>query len=54
MDIFRVFVYNSVNLLERIDEAVNKGRIKAVLLIVVFLLVVAVICSWLTGTDKKD
>ena len=32
----------------------NKGRIKAVLLIVVFLLVVAVICSWLTGTDKKD
>ena len=32
----------------------NKGRIKAVVLIIVFLLVVAVICSWLTGTDKKD
>lgn len=39
---------------ERTDEAVNKGRIKAVVLIIVFLLVVAVICSWLTGTDKKD
>ena len=32
----------------------NKGRIKAVVLIIVFLLVVAVICSWLTNTDKKD
>lgn len=31
----------------------NKGRIKAVLFIIVFLLVVAVICSWLTGTDKN-
>ena len=39
---------------ERTDEAVNKGRIKAVVLIIVFLLVVAVICSWLTNTDKKD
>ena len=32
----------------------NKGRIKAVVLIIVFLLVVAVIFSWLTNTDKKD
>ena len=31
----------------------NKGRIKAVLFIIVFLLIVAVVCSWLTGTDKK-
>ena len=39
---------------ERKDEAVNKGRIKAVLLIIVFLLVVALICSWLTNTDKTE
>ena len=32
----------------------NKGRIKAVLLIIVFLLVVALICSWLTNTDKTE
>ena len=54
MDIFPAFVYNRSRPDERTDEAVNKGRIKAVVLIIVFLLVVAVICSWLTGTDKKD
>lgn len=32
----------------------NRGKIKAVLFIIIFLLVIAIICAWLTDTDRHS